>query len=145
MKMMGFSSLAALAIAAPEAEAATVARASDAKGKIVIIGGGLAGMSTAARLTNNLSNPDITVIEPNPQSVSYQPGQTLIGAGLWTKGDITYNRDDFVPAGTKVVAESAMQVDASAQTVTTDKGTKIKYDILSIAAGLQLTYGAIQG
>jgi len=33
--------------------------------RILIVGGGLAGMSTAARLTLNLKNPNITVIEPN--------------------------------------------------------------------------------
>jgi len=145
MKMMGFSSLAALAVAAPEAEAATVAKASDAKGKIVIIGGGLSGMSTAARLTNNLSNPDITVIEPNALSTSYQPGQTFIGAGIWDKSEIMYNRDDYVPAGTKLVAESVVEVDAPNNTVTTDKGTKIQYDFLVVAAGLKLDYGKIKG
>lgn len=145
MKMMGVSSLAALAVAAPEAEAATVAKASDAKGKIVIIGGGLSGMSTAARLTNNLSNPDITVIEPNALSTSYQPGQTLIGAGIWEKNEIIYNRDDYVPAGTKLVAEKVVEVDAPNNTVTTDKGTKIKYDFLIVAAGLKLDYGRIKG
>jgi sulfide:quinone oxidoreductase len=145
MKMMGFSSLAAMAIAAPEAEAATVAKASDAKGKIVIIGGGLAGMSTAARLTNNLSNPDITVIEPDPKSVSYQPGQTFIASGIWTNDDISYNRDDYTPAGTKIVAEKAMNVEASTNTVTTESGKKIKYDVLIVAAGLKLDYGRIKG
>ncbi len=145
MKMMGVSSLAALAVAAPDAEAATVAKASDAKGKIVIIGGGLSGMSTAARLTNNLSNPDITVIEPNTLSTSYQPGQTLVGGGIWEKNEIIYNRDDYVPAGTKLVAEKVVEVDAPNNTVTTDKGTKVKYDYLIVAAGLKLDYGRIKG
>ncbi len=145
MKMMGVGSLSALMIGGTEAEAATVAKASDAKGKIVIIGGGLAGMSTAAKLTNNLSNPDITVIEPNSLSTSYQPGQTLVGAGLWDKGEIKYNRDDYVPSGTKLIAEKVMEVDAPNNTVTTDKGTKVAYDFLIIAAGIKLNYAGIKG
>lgn len=44
------------------AQASTEAKASDVKGKILIVGGGLSGIATAARLTNNLSNPDITVL-----------------------------------------------------------------------------------
>ncbi len=144
MKMMGVGSLSALMMGT-EAEAATVAQASDAKGKIVIIGGGLSGMSTAARLTNSLSNPDITVIEPNEVSTSYQPGQTLVGAGLWDKSEIVYKRDDFVPAGTKIVKEKVTEVDADNNTVVTDKGTKITYDFLIVAAGVKLNYGAIKG
>ncbi len=145
MKMMGVGSLSALMMGGTEAEAATVAQASDAKGKIVIIGGGLAGMSTAARLTNSLSNPDITVIEPNELSTSYQPGQTLVGAGLWDKSEIVYKRDDYVPAGTKVIKESVTDVDADNNTVITDKGTKVTYDYLIVAAGVKLNYGAIKG
>ena len=145
MKMMGVGGLSALMVGSTEAEAATVAKASDAKGKIVIIGGGLAGMATAARLTNNLSSPDITVIEPNPLSTSYQPGQTFVGAGIWDKSEIKYNRDDYVPAGTKIVAEKVMEVDAPNNMVTTDKGTKIKYDFLVVAAGLTLDFGRIKG
>ncbi len=146
MKMMGLSGAALMAGGAmTEAEAATAAKASDAKGKIVIVGGGLAGMSTAARFTNELSNPDITVIEPEALSCSYQPGQTLVGAGLWEKSDIAYNRDDFVPSGTKLVAEKAVEFDPDNKTVTTDKGTKISYDYLVIAAGLKLNYAGIKG
>jgi len=145
MKMMGVGSLSALMIGGTEAEAATAAVASDAKGKIVIIGGGLAGMSTAARLTNSLSNPDITVIEPNKLSTSYQPGQTLVAGGLWDKSEIVYQRDDYVPAGTTVIKESVTDIDADNNTVTTDKGTKVTYDYLIVAAGVKLNYGAIKG
>jgi sulfide:quinone oxidoreductase len=128
-----------------EAEAATSLNASSAKGKIVIIGGGLSGMSTAARLTNSLSNPDITIIEPNVNSTNYQPGQTLVGGGIWEKSDIVYKRDEFVPSGAKIVKEKVMDVDAKNNTVITDKGQKIKYDFLIVACGLKLNYGAIKG
>jgi sulfide:quinone oxidoreductase len=144
MKMMGLGG-AAFMMGSTDAEAATVAKASDAKGKIVIIGGGLAGMSTAAKLTNELASPDITVIEPNHESCSYQPGQTLIGAGLWEKKDIIYQRDDFVPSGTKIITEKAVEFDPDNNTVTTDKGTKVKYDFLIVAAGLTLNYAGIKG
>jgi len=144
MKMMGLSG-AALFTGGTELEAATVANASEAKGKILIIGGGLAGTSTAARLTNSLSNPDITILEPEVNSVSYQPGQTLVAAGLWKKNDLMYKRDDFVPNGTKVIAEKAVEFNPENNTVTTDKGTIISYDYLVVSAGVKLDYGSIKG
>ena len=118
---------------------------SNAKGKIVIVGGGLAGMSTAARLTLNLSNPDITVIEPQELSTSYQPGQTLIGAGIWNEDDIVYKRDDFVPNGVKVIKEKAIFFNPQENKLTTDKGTVVSYDYLVIAMGLQLDFERIKG
>lgn len=128
-----------------EAEAATVAKASEAKGKILIIGGGLAGISTAARLTNSLSNPDITIIEPNPISVSYQPGQTLIAAGVWKKDEIIYNTNDFLPSGVKMISDKAVEFDPDNNQVKTASGETISYDFLIVAAGLVLDYKAIKG
>ncbi|MDD3477026.1 MAG: FAD/NAD(P)-binding oxidoreductase, partial [Sulfurimonas sp.] len=118
---------------------------SDVKGKIVILGGGLAGMSTAARLNNTISNADITVIEPDPISVSYQPGQTLVAAGVWKLDDIVYKRDDFVPSGVKLIKGSVTKVDPENNKVTVDGSQDISYDQLIIAAGANLNYAAIKG
>jgi len=118
---------------------------SNAKGKIVIVGGGLAGMSTAARITLNIDNPDITVIEPQKLSVSYQPGQTLVGAGIWDEDDIAYERDSFVPDGVKVIKEKAILFNPQENKLTTDKGTVVSYDYLIVATGLQLDFERIKG
>jgi sulfide:quinone oxidoreductase len=68
-----------------------------------------------------------------------------VGAGLWDKSEIVYKRDDYVPAGVKVVKESVAEVDGDNNTLTTDKGTKVTYDYLIVAAGVKLNYGAIKG
>ena len=71
---------AALAAAGGATYAATKF-SSNAKGKIVIVGGGAAGLSIAARLNRWLENPDITVVDPSDRHY-YQPGFTLIGGGV---------------------------------------------------------------
>ncbi len=122
-----------------------VASSSAAKGKIVIVGGGLAGVATAALLMRSIDNADVTIIEPNPKSVSYQPGQTLVGSGVWKAEDLAYNTADFMPDGVKWIHEKAVEFNPEANTLKTDKGQLIKYDYLIVAAGLVLDFGAIKG
>lgn len=144
-KLAGLGSAAYLMGDATSAEAATNAQASEAKGKILIIGGGLAGMSTAARLASTLSEPDITIIEPNPNSVSYQPGLTLISGGVYKKEDVMYATKDFLPAGVKLIKDKAIEFNPDANKVVLGSGETISYDFLVIAAGLVLDFGQIKG
>ncbi|WP_024954509.1 NAD(P)/FAD-dependent oxidoreductase [Sulfurospirillum arcachonense] len=128
-----------------EASAATKAVASDVKGKIVIVGGGAAGCSIASLLVKKLSNPNITIIEPNATSVSYQPGQTLIGAGVWQKEDILGQSQDFFPSEAKWMQDSVIEFDPDKNRVITAQNGEVKYDFLVVATGLQLNYDKIDG
>ena len=144
MKFLAVSPVAASVLASTTTSTEALA-ASDAKGKILIVGGGLAGVATAAKLTSRLSNPDITIIEPNPKSVSYQPGQTLIAGGVWQKSDIEYETEKFIPKGVKWIKESVVSFDPKSNTVKTSGGQEISYDYMVVATGLVLDFAAIKG
>ena len=145
MKFLAVSPIAASVLAGVATSTEANAASSTATGKIVIVGGGLAGVATAAKLTRRLANPDITLIEPNPKSVSYQPGQTLIAGGIWQKSDITYETADFIPKGVKWIKDSVVSFDPKNNKVTTADGIEIGYDYLIVATGLMLNFGAIKG
>ncbi len=145
LKYLTMSPLAASVLASATVGTTAVSASSNVKGKIVIVGGGLAGMSTAALINNTISNADITVIEPDPTSVSYQPGQTLVAAGVWDKEDIIYKRDDFVPSGVKLIKGSVTAFDPDNNKVTVDGKEEVSYDQLIVATGLMLNYGGIKG
>ena len=144
-KLAGLGTASYLFAGKNEAEANTELRASEARGKIVIVGGGLAGISTAARLANTLSNSDITIIEPNPKSVSYQPGNTLIAAGLYTKADVDYDTKDFLPDGVTFLKDRAINFSPEVNKIELESGEIITYDFLVVAAGVVLDFGAIKG
>ena len=145
MKLAGLSSAGVfMGTTSASAEEEKIVK-NDAKAKIVIVGGGLAGISTAARLTLNLSNPDITIIEPEKTSASYQPGQTLVAAGIWDEDEILFDRDDFVPDGVKVIEDRAVFFNPQENKLTTEKGQVVTYDYLILAMGVQLDFERIKG
>ncbi len=119
--------------------------ASNKRAKILIIGGGLAGMSTAARLSSQLKNAEITVVEPNKKSVSYQPGNTFIGAGVYDKQDVMYKTRDFIPEGVNMIFDKAVEFDPEANSVVLQDGTSLTYDYLVVAAGLTFDFARIKG
>lgn len=125
LKFLAASPVAASVLASATTTTQAAAVSSDAKGKIVIVGGGLAGVATAFKLTRRLSNPDITIIEPNPKSVSYQPGQTLIAAGVWEKSDIEYETEKFIPKGVTWIKESVVSFDPKNNSLKTSGGQTI--------------------
>lgn len=144
LKLAGLSS-AAFMLNPTESKAATRAQASSAKGKILIVGGGAAGCTMANYLVKNLSNPDITVIEPDPQSVSYQPGQTLVASGVYELSDIMADSKDYLPSEAKWIQDYVTEFDPDNNKVTTSKNGDISYDFLVVATGLQLNYDHIKG
>ena len=115
-----------------------------ASARIVIVGGGTAGITVAARLCRAIKRPNVTIIEPSEQHV-YQPGQTLVGGGVFTHDQIVRNERDYIPHAARWVNESVVAFHPEQNAVVTSSGRSVGYDYLIVAPGLQLNFGQIAG
>jgi len=139
-----FAASGLLMTASSHGEAQTL-NASSLNAKIVIVGGGLAGIATAARLKSMASSLDITLIEPNLKSATYQPGNTFIGAGLYQKSDVLYNTVDFLPKEVTFIHDKVIDFYPENNQVVTSQKEVIGYDFLVISAGMVLDFEKIKG
>lgn len=112
--------------------------------RIVIAGAGAAGLTAASRLSAALDGAKITLVDAR-QAHFYQPGFTLVGAGIKPASYVTSTTDEYVPAGVQLVRERVVEFDVDGKQVVTDAGTRIGYDFLIVATGITLEYGQIEG
>jgi sulfide:quinone oxidoreductase len=111
--------------------------------KIVIIGGGTAGIITAS-LLQRAGQKGIAIIEPSEQHF-YQPIWTLVGAGSVQKETSARKEARYIPKGVRWVQDAVTEIDPEKQYVITHSGARIGYDFLVVAAGIQLNWNAIPG
>ncbi|EPX59083.1 Oxidoreductase (flavoprotein) [Cystobacter fuscus DSM 2262] len=123
------------------ARLARIPRAS--RHRILIIGGGTAGISVAARLAR-AGQKDVAIIEPSAQHY-YQPLWTLVGAGEARVEDTVRDEAHLIPKGVKWIQDWARDVDPVARRVSTRGGLEIGYDFLVVAPGIQLDWDKVRG
>lgn len=112
--------------------------------RIVILGAGAGGTAIANRLANRLDGATITIVDGRQQHW-YQPGFTLIAAGLKPASYSVSNTAEWLPRGVEWVPEYAAALDPVSNRVTTAGGRVLDYDYLIVATGLSLDWDAIEG
>lgn len=140
LRLAGAAALSGVPLAAARAAPGPVAT----KARIVIAGGGAAGLAAAARLAQMVSGATITVVDRRKEHY-YQPGFTLVAAGLKPVGYVTSTTAEYLPGGITLVEERVAEFDPEGNKVVTEGGQVLPYDFLVVATGLQLDYGAIAG
>jgi sulfide:quinone oxidoreductase len=138
--LTGAAALATSGLIAGEAQAQT----SEARARIVIAGAGAAGLALAARLRRQMPNATITLIDAKKEH-HFQPGYTLVAAGIWTPEHVTERNEDYMPRGVIWIEQAVAEFDPDAKTVVTAAGQRVPYDFLFVATGLMLDYRAIAG
>jgi sulfide:quinone oxidoreductase len=113
-----------------------------AKHQIIVIGGGSAGISVAARLLRR-GHRDVAVIEPAATHY-YQPLWTLVGGGQADVATTARPESSVMPKGAVWIRDYATAIDPESQTVTCADGT-YTYDILVVCPGIQLDWNKTDG
>ncbi|MGY3041408.1 sulfide:quinone oxidoreductase [Rhodanobacter sp. TND4EL1] len=112
--------------------------------RVVIAGGGTAGLSVAATLLRQSPQLDVAVIEPS-ESHYYQPGWTLVGGGDMRAEDTRRPQADVMPPGAQWIKESVSGFAPDDNAVELASGGRVTYDFLVVALGLQIDWDAIEG
>jgi sulfide:quinone oxidoreductase len=111
--------------------------------EVLIIGGGNAGISLAARL-HRYGVADIAVVEPKDHHL-YQPLFSHIAGGRAKAAEAIRSQASVTPRGVEWIRDGALVINAVANTVTLNSGDQITYDQLVVCPGLQLDWDKIPG
>jgi NADPH-dependent 2,4-dienoyl-CoA reductase/sulfur reductase-like enzyme len=113
--------------------------------KVVVIGGGFAGASAARFVKAGNQAITVTLVEANPTFVAC-PFSNGVIAGLRPLRAQQFNYEKIADAGVSLAFQAATAVDAQARSVTLSGGSKLSYDRLVMAPGIDLRLdGALPG
>lgn len=113
--------------------------------QVVIVGGGTAGITVAARLTKGWFNrTDVAVIEPSDKHY-YQPLWTLVGAGAARVEESERDEARVMPRKATWIRDAVVEFRPQENQVVTRDGRTIGYDWLVVAAGIQIRWDGIRG
>ena len=112
---------------------------------VVVVGAGLAGLAAINRLSKQLPNAKLILIDHNTTH-RYQPGYTLLATGIWQSVDKVLNDNtSLVPKDVNWIQSNVQAFEPDQNQIVTEAGETIKYDFLVVATGLRLAYEQIQG
>jgi sulfide:quinone oxidoreductase len=112
--------------------------------RILILGGGTAGITVAARLRRAAAQFDIGIVEPS-ESHFYQPLWTLVGAGVFPPEASRRREADFIPPGVDWIRDRVTEILPDQKAVATASGRRLTYDWLVVALGIQIDWTVIPG
>ena len=109
--------------------------------RVVIIGGGWGGLSTARHLRRLNPSAEVVLIEQNPAFMSCPMSNLYLG-GVKDLSFLVFDYVNVVKAGVTFVQERALEVNRDTRTVRTVSGT-IDYDFLVVSPGIDYMWAII--
>jgi sulfide:quinone oxidoreductase len=122
----------------------TPVEVADATHDVVIIGGGAAGISVAASLLARSPGLDIAIIDPADIHY-YQPGWTMVGAGVFDASTTARTMGAVLPRGVHWIKSAVAAFEPERNAVILDGCRVVKYQQLVVCPGLKLDWHGIDG
>lgn len=124
----------------------TSARVADAAHKVVVVGGGTAGLTVSHQLlrSGKFAQNDIAIVEPSEWH-NYQPGWTLVGGGLTSREALRRPTKSLLDPKLQLYADKVTTFAPEQNQVSTQTGEKLTYEQLVVAPGFETTLDSIPG
>jgi sulfide dehydrogenase [flavocytochrome c] flavoprotein chain len=123
---------------------ARVAR-TQAKARVVVVGGGVGGATAAKYLTLSARELEVTLVEPKARYTTCFFSNLYL-AGLRSFASLTHGYEALARQyGIRIIQDSAVAIDPAAKTVSLEGGARLSYDRLIVAPGIAFKFEAIEG
>ena len=111
---------------------------------VIVVGGGAGGIATAASLLKRDAGLQIAIIDPRDEHY-YQPGWTMVGAGVFDQQSTCHTMASVMPKGVTWVKDAVTTFQPDQDSVTTAQGKTLRYRALVVAPGITLDWDGIDG
>jgi len=111
---------------------------------VLILGGGTAGITVAARLKRADRGLDVAVVEPSKDHW-YQPLWTLVGAGVATVEETRRDEAKVMPKGVDWIQDRVVAIDPEQHQVTLAGGDTVRYEQLVVGLGIEMAWDSVDG
>lgn len=122
----------------------TPVEVADSMHEVVIVGGGAAGIAVASSLLSR--NPDLDVAIVDPADIHYyQPGWTMVGAGVFDAAFTARTMGAVLPQGVHWIKSAVAAFEPERNAVILDGCRVVSYKQLVVCPGLKLDWNGIEG
>jgi len=116
----------------------------DASYDIVIVGGGAAGITVASSILARKTGLEIAIVDPADIHY-YQPGWTMVGAGVFDAATTAKTMGGLIPKGVHWLKSAVAAFEPQDNAVILDGCRVVKYDRLVVCPGLKLNWQGVDG
>ena len=110
----------------------------------MIIGGGAGGIAVASSLLARQDGLRIAIVDP-AEVHYYQPGWTLVGAGIFRQRDTVKTMASLIPEGVHWLKAAVGGFDPQNNRITLEDSRPVYYDRLIVAPGIKLDWHGVEG
>ena len=111
---------------------------------VVVVGGGAAGIATAASLSRRRPELSMAIIEPC-ETHYYQPGWTLVGGGVFERNQTKRMMARVMPRGVNWIKAGVAEFAPERNEVVLEGGERVRYRALVVAPGIELNWDGVHG